>query len=93
LDRDTEGLAIEAWIGELAQQVFSVLVVRDEAVQLFGDGDPLGGAPVRPLVTFDATLSEWSFDALGLTLCLLSEACRYSAIDSSVVVSVKRTDV
>jgi len=93
LDRDTEALAIEAWIGELAQRVFRVLAVRDEAVQLYADGDPQGGAPLRPFVTFDAALSEWSFEALGLTLSLLSEACRHSAIDSSVVASVKRSDV
>lgn len=92
-DRGSEGLAIEAWIGKLVQRAFRVLAVRDEAVQLFGDRDPLGGEPVRPFVTFDATLSEWSFEALGLTLALLSEACRSSAIDSSVVVSLKRSDV
>ena len=77
-------------LDRVAKRAIGSLQLCDEAVQLFDGGDPLGGDPARPVLTFDATMGEWSFDALGLAFSSLVDVGQLSGMDGGFVVSVQR---
>lgn len=44
----------------------------------------------RSPVTFEATVPEWSLDAVGWLVALFADACRHVGVETSVLVGVAR---